>query len=238
MPEPSLADSAEVRLGFYGKLPARGDFVTRRLPRGFVEPWDAWLQTALASASGQLRENWPAPYLEAPLWRFLVGAGVCGSETVAGVVMPSVDSVGRYFPLTLAAPMANCGAPTRTLVNGATWYERVEELALSALADDADFDAFDRESEAMMALSPAGGQTGASDFGIFQVYEGEDGLRDVPGRLGDAVLARLWDNWALWWTIGSERIRPCMLVTKELPGASRFAAFLDGQWEQWGWAIR
>jgi type VI secretion system protein ImpM len=238
VPEPSLGDSAEVRLGFYGKLPARGDFVTRRLPRGFVEPWDAWLQSGLASASDQLRENWPALYLEAPLWRFLVGAGVCGNEAVAGVVMPSVDSVGRYFPLTLAAPMANCLAPTRTVVDGAAWYERVEELALSALADDADFDAFDRESEALTPLSPAGAETGSGDFGIFHAYDGEDALRDVAGHLGDAVLARLWGNWALWWTVGSERIRPCMLVTKDLPGASRFAAFLDGRWEQWGWVTR
>ena len=26
--------------GFYGKLPARGDFVRRRLPSAFVAPWD------------------------------------------------------------------------------------------------------------------------------------------------------------------------------------------------------
>ena len=33
--------------GFWGKLPARGDFVRAGLPRSFVEPWDAWLQSAL-----------------------------------------------------------------------------------------------------------------------------------------------------------------------------------------------
>lgn len=238
MPEPSLGDASPARLGFYGKLPARGDFVTRRLSRGFIEPWDAWLQSGLASASDQLREQWPAPYLEAPLWRFLIGAGLCGKEAVAGVVMPSVDSVGRYFPLTLAAPLADCIAPTRTVLDGASWYEHVEDLALSALADDADFDAFDRESEAVAPLSAAASDTGWGEFGIVQAYDGGDALHDVAGRLGDAVLAKAWGSWALWWTVGSERIRPCMLVTKDLPGGPRFAAFLDGRWEQWGWVTR
>src|SRR5690606_36950533 len=29
--------------GFYGKLPSRGDFVSRRLPADFIGQWDAWL---------------------------------------------------------------------------------------------------------------------------------------------------------------------------------------------------
>ena len=36
--------------GLYGKLPARGDFVTRRLDRGFVEAWDDWLQQAILAS--------------------------------------------------------------------------------------------------------------------------------------------------------------------------------------------
>ena len=31
------------RRGFYGKLPARGDFVRAALPRDFTDRWDAWL---------------------------------------------------------------------------------------------------------------------------------------------------------------------------------------------------
>ena len=36
--------------GFFGKLPARGDFVRAGLPRDFVDPWDAWLQRVLAGS--------------------------------------------------------------------------------------------------------------------------------------------------------------------------------------------
>ena len=33
--------SESFETGWYGKLPASGDFVTRRLPPSFIEPWDA-----------------------------------------------------------------------------------------------------------------------------------------------------------------------------------------------------
>ena len=36
--------------GFYGKLPARGDFVRAGLPRDFIDPWDAWLQSVIAGS--------------------------------------------------------------------------------------------------------------------------------------------------------------------------------------------
>ena len=32
--------NAVLQQGFYGKLPVIGDFVTRRLPKAFVEAWD------------------------------------------------------------------------------------------------------------------------------------------------------------------------------------------------------
>ena len=42
----------------------------------------------------------------APIWRFALAPGVAGPLPMLGVMMPSVDRVGRQFPLTLAAPMA------------------------------------------------------------------------------------------------------------------------------------
>ena len=40
---------AVVLPGWYGKLPALGDFASRRLPPEFVEPWDRWLAAGLAA---------------------------------------------------------------------------------------------------------------------------------------------------------------------------------------------
>ncbi|HEU5443177.1 MAG TPA: type VI secretion system-associated protein TagF, partial [Steroidobacteraceae bacterium] len=117
--------------GFYGKLPCRGDFMQRRAPQGFVDGWDAWLQECLHASRQQLGERWLDLYLTSPVWRFVLTEGICGESAYAGVMLPSVDRVGRYFPLTLVSPLqpgsclleAACGT-------GRAWFDAVEELAL------------------------------------------------------------------------------------------------------------
>ncbi|RUZ99042.1 type VI secretion system-associated protein TagF, partial [Mesorhizobium sp. M7A.F.Ca.US.002.01.1.1] len=44
--------------GFYGKMPATGDFVTRRLTGDFVRVWDRWLAQHLVPLMGS--EAWPS----------------------------------------------------------------------------------------------------------------------------------------------------------------------------------
>ena len=100
--------------GLFGKLPARGDFVQLGLPGSFVRPWDAWLQRAMAASQQRMGEAWLPAFLESPVWRFALPGGMCGASAVLGLLMPSVDRVGRYFPLTLAAvfpPGAQLPAP-------------------------------------------------------------------------------------------------------------------------------
>ena len=93
----------DARVGFYGKLPSRGDFVREGLPRDFVEAWDAWWQRGLVATQQRPQEEWRDAWLEAPVWRFVLAPGLCGASGVLGLWMPSVDKAGRYFPLTIAA---------------------------------------------------------------------------------------------------------------------------------------
>lgn len=92
-------------LGFYGKVATHGDFVSRRLPRSFLDPWDHWLQDCLRYSQEQLGADWLDVYLTSPVWRFALAPGVCGDGAWTGVLIPGVDRVGRYFPLTVAAPL-------------------------------------------------------------------------------------------------------------------------------------
>lgn len=89
-------------LGFWGKLPSRGDFVRWGLPREFLAPWDAWLSAMVAEARQQLGETWGLVWDAAAPCRFLLAPGLCGACRVAGVWVPSRDRVGRTFPLTFA----------------------------------------------------------------------------------------------------------------------------------------
>lgn len=108
-------------MGFYGKLPCRGDFVQRRVPREFVEPWDVWLQECLTLSRSQLQERWLEAYLVSPIWRFALAGGVCGAAAYAGVLLPSVDLVGRYFPLTLVARWEAGISPFMTACGQDSW---------------------------------------------------------------------------------------------------------------------
>ena len=91
-----------------------------------------WLANALAT----WRENdatWLEAYLAAPTWRFVLGAKMPFNQSpgYAGVLMPSVDRVGRYFPLTIVRPR---GASESGIPAG--WLRGLEGLAVAALHDD------------------------------------------------------------------------------------------------------
>jgi len=107
--------------GFYGKMPATGDFVTRRLPADFVRGWDRWLAHNIVPLFGM--ETWPM----STALRFLAGPASFGAS--AGIVLQSADRVGRQFPLSVVARLAK--APL-TLAYADAWFERIEEAAFAA----------------------------------------------------------------------------------------------------------
>lgn len=121
--------------GAYGKIPALGDFFRIDLPPGFTDPWDRWLQAALSQGRSALGDRWMECYMAAPIWRFTLSAGLAGPEAAQGVVMPSVDRVGRLFPLTLAMLLPGMPAPGSLHSAATPAFEALEEIALDALDD-------------------------------------------------------------------------------------------------------
>lgn len=91
--------------GFWGKLPCEPEFVSRGLPAGFCDPWDAWLQQVIAGSRDSLGDDWLDAYLVCPVIQFVLGPGVLGKEAWAGAMMASHDRVDRYFPLTVAVSL-------------------------------------------------------------------------------------------------------------------------------------
>ena len=131
--------TAAGRPGAYGKAPCAGDFLRIGMPKGVVSAWDPWVQAWLAGAAAALGPGYDAAYMSAPIWRFTLRAGLAGAAPVAGIVMPSVDRVGRRFPLTLAwtggaaaasGPLAHHGAARARML-------AAEDLALDMLEDGA-----------------------------------------------------------------------------------------------------
>lgn len=224
--------------GFFGKLPSRGDFIARHLSKSFVDPWDGWLQTAIAHSRGQLGEDWREYYCTSPVWRFALGPGLCGSAAYAGILMPSMDRVGRYYPLAIAAALAPDWPLFALPAGGEAWFRQAEGLALAALdRDELDLDRFSQQVAAL-------GAPLATDFPATGSASGDAWCCPLPHALEPAgispflasdLLRRGFPLHSLWWTDGSDWIARCLLVCAGLPPADGFAALLAGNWRQWGW---
>lgn len=84
--------------GFFGKLPAAGDFVSRGWPASARDGLDTLLQEAIATVLAALPTDRGA-MARAPVSILSVRPGVIGDQGVTTVVFPSQDRVGRSFPL-------------------------------------------------------------------------------------------------------------------------------------------
>lgn len=179
----SLNDAARIA-GWYGKLPTVGDFASRRLDASFIEPWDHWLGTGLQAQRDRLGDAWLEPFVQSPAWRFVLGPGVLPSldaqQVVAGVLMPSVDRVGRYFPLTLAGLVGRGPLGAGEMESLLAWIDRVENTAIEALHADWSIDELE---QALASLpSPVSACHGSDALGGVR-----DGLLDVLDAGGGFV---------------------------------------------------
>ena len=228
--------------GFYGKLPAKGDFLSRNLPRAFVDTWDDWLQTGMHESRQALGDDWLQIYLTSPLWRFILPPGACADNAWAGVLMPSMDKVGRYFPMAVVTPLSTPFSALATATSSQSWFESVEACLLDALDDeDLDLDAFHRQLEDLLI---AEGQATAVEWaGVVDqgVRISLDDELSIPRALMDMTVASLERDigtHSIWWGQGSERIPPSLAICRGLPGPGKFTALLDGNWNGHGWCDR
>lgn len=215
--------------GFYGKFPSQGDFVSRRLAPAFVRCWDSWLETALTCSRKRLGDHWEAAYLCSPIWRFALSNGVCGEPSWAGVLMPSVDRVGRYFPLTLACGGAQASPLDRLSLDG-EWYAQLETLALSSLHESFCVTTFDT---ALLCLDgPSHGIAPISEQSVGSA--GAEYWLELPeGRSWKEVSMSLrrtsFAGRVLFWSEGSRQIPRSLLVSSSLPSERAFTQMLSGQ---------
>jgi type VI secretion system protein ImpM len=212
-------------LGFFGKVPTRGDFVRRGLPTSFITPWDRWLQEGIADSKAILGDAWLDIYLTSPVWRFALSAELAGDLAAAGVLIPSVDGVGRYFPFTLACLVD--GAPTPLPARAQSgWYEGAEALALAVLEEDGSLD------QVIEGLEELGCPASCPPMAL----DGEAWRLEEPATdLAHGLVRRFAPPHALFWTKGSKHVPPSTLLALQLPSARHFAALLDGAWADHGW---
>ncbi|MFD2055360.1 type VI secretion system-associated protein TagF [Mesorhizobium calcicola] len=86
--------ATDMSIGFFGKIPATGDFVAGNLPRTFIDRWDRWMSMELLARPDEGEIN-------PRVWRFVVQPGIFGDQPCAGVWRMSEDRVGRRYPFAI-----------------------------------------------------------------------------------------------------------------------------------------
>jgi type VI secretion system protein ImpM len=224
---------------FYGKLPAKGDFLSRNLPREFIDTWDDWLQSGMNASRQALGEGWLETYLTSPLWRFVLPSGICGPNAWSGVLMPSMDKVGRYFPMAVIKVLPPAMSPICVAMQNDAWFDSVESILLDALDNESlDMEEFDQAVQAIAYLetdvtsieNPL--ETGV---GVRVSLLANQGIaRPLLAFAGPDFKQRTAGLTAFWGN-GSDLIGPGMLLSNGLPAANMFTALLSGNWNAHGW---
>ena len=205
------------RVGYFGKVPPTGDFVSRNLDSAVKEGFDRWLGQGLDKSREQLKENWLGSFLTAPVWRFVLDRQLDGGKFVAGIMMPSVDKVGRYFPFSILVELENATLDGGLLAACDQLLEQFEDLLLSALAEDFDLDYFDYQvgmaARRLVGKDLADARPLASRF---------DEMRELDRHLHRLTAS----GGSVWWTDGAERRKADLLIYETMPVSAAFASLL------------
>lgn len=217
-----------IELGFYGKLPTYGDFIQKRLPQNFINPWHEWLQAGMLANRERDIEGWKSYYLNCPAWCFVLAAGICGDQPVAGVTIPSVDRVGRYFNFTMASILPADTDPAVFASARQQWFTGLEDFALSVLDQEMDQDSIDRSiNELSIELGWDNIPRALFESGENQVRvhgSGGHGLAELMPALLHQLISRDQQAYGLWWHRGSSQVSAQLLSCAAMPGTE---AYLD-----------
>ena len=135
-------------------------------------------------------EDWLPAFLEAPVWRFILSAGLCGERAALGLMLPSVDRAGRYFPLTFAALFDAGTAPANDADLAGPLRGRRPRRPRGMMPG--------RTNSGLRMPGIAGGAQGETETGTMQSIWWTDGAPRVPatrfvlsGTAGSSVYATM-----------------------------------------------
>ncbi len=252
-----MSVATALSVGFYGKIPSNGDFVSRYLSADTQALLEDWVGQAMTASRDQLGETWLPTFLTSPIWRFALPAGVLSENAYKGIYIPSVDKVGRYYPMILCQPTTS--SPLELYCAEQEWYTKAEDALLPVLDDGDTLEEYISRVETLSSImnenfghgqlmsmiepdERSQEQCHEGALCLLELFDSEIVKEDSdfsPSQatfaLSDQYFQSLLPNYSLWWAYGSDKIAPSLAVCDGLPKPERFAAMLDGQWSTWGW---
>ena len=228
-------------VGVYGKIPTHGDFLNLNLPSDFMEAWDHWLQQSVLASQEVLGGEWLTHFLISPVWRFVLPGDCANGQSWAGIMLPSVDKVGRYYPLTLAAPVSSQIGAFEYISKAEQWFQWLEDVAITTLEQGLEADdliqalnqnpvPLECSNKSVSALIPE-----RKLQRVVPLEASLEPIMNIMPLLCDALVKPQSSNLSLWWTKGGEHVASALLLADKLPRPISYTAMLNGQWENWHW---
>ena len=238
-PVSAAADtSARNAPGWYGKISTLGDFAQRRLPVEFVQASDAWLSRTMVACRQQLGARWLDGYLTSPVMRFAWAPGVANGADAGwwfGVLMPSCDNVGRYFPLLIAQRRTRPPLDRIALDHLELWFEHLANAATHTLAARATVEGFEQAlgeappwpaSAAVAALSTLA--PCAAPGGVSYAFGHRVTMSQWLHAIALDELHARFTGCSIWWRQGDATRDTEAEVVRGLPEPAAFAQMLLG----------
>ena len=203
--------------GWYGKLATLGDFAHRRLP-------PEWLRAC---------EGWLAVYLHAPVLRFGWAPGVVDARWWFGLLMPSCDNVGRYYPLLIAHPREQAPRDRIALDHLERWFGHLADAAVHTL-DERGGSIAALESALQEAPPwPTAGVAGPLESELRDGVASHRLLRAAPlsqwlQTIAVQEFAARLAGCTLWWRVTPTGDADTLEIVHGLPDGRSFAGLLSG----------
>lgn len=198
--------------------------------------WDTWLAASVAESRNALGDDWLERYLSAPVWCMACAPSVVDDGWWFGVLMPSIDAVGRYFPLLVLIDTDEPPSSPGAWAAFAHWYRDAAACALATLSPEDTLEAFEARLAALASppepaplaieLQPEG------DVQALHLPAGSD-LPELGAALGMAAWKPLMLGRSLWWPLpGADHAlsaSPTVYWARGLPPPARFTTMLEGR---------
>ncbi|WP_179381052.1 type VI secretion system-associated protein TagF [Jannaschia marina] len=197
--------------GWFGKHPAYGDFVSRRVSEPVRDALQDWLDGALGLWRAEVGDDaWRAGFDAAPVVRFWIGALILGQGR-SGVMVPARDKVGRRYPLLLLT----AGSPVPPPLDpDQAPYDVLAERAAAVLSDPE---------------TPAGGDgmPEAVDDILWATNDGAEAgtlLSDIAAE----DMCRAAQMRSYWWTVPEPGSAAQVISATGLPDGATLAWLMTG----------
>ena len=207
--------------------------------RSFREPWTAGCRGHRGSKQ-RLGAGWHDAFLSMPAWRFVLGPGLLGGNAWAGLMVPSVDAVGRYFPLAVACALPSASLdPVATLLAAGPWFETSSRSrsrrSRRAPIPRRSTPRSQRRFEARWLRLPEASDSTMPERARSRRWCASSS-RPTPACRAPARYRRaLCEPNSAWLAEPSELFGRALLLCEDLPPGEQFCAMMDGRWVEHGW---